>query len=253
MKQALDEFINFWKDKEYVVGILLSGSYAVGLENKNSDVDIRLVLDSNQKNSFKGLQEINGYSFSYLGNTKKSISNTFNFDFFNNSKVEARIFSIGQILHDKTGEMEELKKISKYYYDLPFVEKIISEDDRKIMMYTMYSKYNYLMEIDSNSPFFVFNYMIFMRHVLISYFYILNLESVIDSKWEKILTDHTYISKYNFELFPDRKFMKLWIKNISPENVNKKSLSTTYEYIRKKTYPIDEKKFIMYMNVRNIL
>lgn len=251
MKQSLDEFINFWKNEEYIVGILLSGSYAVGLENEKSDIDIRLLLDSNQKKSFKGLQEINGYSFSYLANTKDAISNLFNFDFFRNSKIEARIFCIGQILYDKTGELEELKKISKFYYDLPFVEKIISEDDRKTMMHTIYSKYTYLMEIDSGSTFFLFNYMIFMRHVLSSYFYILNLETVTDSKWEKLLTDKSYISTYNFEV-PDQTFIKLWINSISAENVNKKSLNNIYNYVRKKIFPIDEKKFIIYMNVRNI-
>jgi predicted nucleotidyltransferase len=252
MEHALNEFITFWKNKEYIVGILLSGSYAVGLENEKSDIDIRLILDSRQEKSFKGLQEINGYSFSYLANTKESISDLFNIDFFSNSKIEARIFSVGKILYDKTGALGELKKISKYYFELPFIEKIISEDDRKIIMHTIYSKYTSLMERDSESPFFLFNYMIFMRQVLNSYFHILNMETVTESKWEKILTDRQYSLAYNFELFPDQKFIKLWIKSVSIENICKESSTAVYEYIRKKIYLIDKKSFIIYMNVRKI-
>lgn len=252
MIQALEEFINFWKQKEYVIGILLSGSYAVGLENNKSDIDIRLLLDSNQTKSFKGLQEIKGYSFSYLANTKESISELFNIDFFNNSKIEARIFSVGRILYDKTGALGELKEISKHYFELPFTEKIISEEDRKIIVHTMYSKYTYLMEIDVQSPFFLLNYMIFMRHIFSSYMYILNMETVTESKWEKVLMDQNYVSAYNFALFPDQKFVKMWVKSISGKNVSKKSLTAVYKYIRKKIYPIDKKSFIIYMNVRKI-
>ena len=87
MKEALEKFVDHWKKREEIEGILLSGSYAVGLENKNSDVDIRLVLNPNQTRGIKGLQDIDGFSFSYLGSTKNITTKSFNLNFFINSKL----------------------------------------------------------------------------------------------------------------------------------------------------------------------
>lgn len=245
MEQALKKFINIWRKNKNVTGILLTGSYSIGLQSKNSDIDIRIILNSEVKESFKGLQEIDGYLFSYLGRTKKAISNKFNSDYFNNSKLEARMFNVGKIIYSTNEDLSELKNIAKHYYNQPFLEKAISKDDKKSMMYNLYNLYNYLIETDSKSPFFLFNYMIFMKQALSYYFHISNIEMVMDSKLERLLTDKKYISKYNFKI-SEKYFITLWLRNISPSNINKESLNEIYSYMENKLSRIDKKKLIIF-------
>lgn len=49
MENSLKEFVDYWKSKDYVLGILLTGSHALGLQNENSDIDIRIIFNNTQQ------------------------------------------------------------------------------------------------------------------------------------------------------------------------------------------------------------
>ena len=245
MKKVLIDFLEYWRDKEEVIGIVLCGSYSINMENTKSDIDIRIILDNNIEFSFKGLEERQGYSFSYVARTKAVIKNKFNSDFFSNSKIEARSFYLGRILYDKIGDVKELKEISKYYFEQPFIKKNDIES-MKSMMYSLHSRFSYLKSINVNSPFFLYNYIHFMRLALIYYSKTLNLEMVIDTKLERLLTDEEYVKKNNFSLFPDKEFIELWIRNLSKERIEINSLKEIYEYLKLKIFNIDSKKHSFY-------
>lgn len=245
MKEALQEFVEIWKEKEEVIGILLCGSYAVGLGKKHSDVDIRLLLNEDQDIQFKGLIEINGLSFSYLGRTKESVIKKFNTDYFNNSKIEARNFQKGKTLYDQNEEIKEIKKIAAHYFKTPFLNKQISEEERKDMMYSLLSRYEYLKVAgDTASPYFQYNYMLFMRLALMYYTKILKIELDFDTKLERMLNDKEYIKAYEFEMFPDRVFINLWQESLKTRS--KIALDDIFEYLKKMIYNIDQKNFMMH-------
>lgn len=245
MDNALRKFVEDWSMKESVLGILLCGSYAVGLGNDKSDIDIRIITDTNQKKSFKGLSTIDGYSFSFLGRNKMNIIKKFNVDYFNNSKIESRNFCLGNILFDKDDTVAELKSIALLYIEIPFLRKM-SIDDLKDKMYTLHSLYSYLIELDSNSPFFNYNYILFMRMGLIYYSKILGVELDYDTKLDRMLNDDDYIREYGFNTFPDKVFINIWQKALLPNSINTNSVKTVYDYLRSKIYSIDENEFIMY-------
>ncbi|WP_114904388.1 nucleotidyltransferase domain-containing protein [Kordia sp. SMS9] len=244
MKEALQTFINIWKEKEEVNGILLCGSYAVGLGKKHSDVDIRLLLNDDQELQFKGLQEINGTSFSYLGRTKEKIIKKFNTDYFNNSKIEARNFHKGQILYDQNDTIKKIKAIAAHYFKTPFLKSETSLEARKDMIHSLFSRYEYLKEADENAPFFHYNLMLFMNLAIMYYSKILKIELDFDTKLDRMLNDKAYIENYEFEEFPDKAFINLWQKTI--ETRRKSDLETIFQYLKKVLYDIDQKNFIMY-------
>lgn len=244
MKNALAKFINDWKDKNEIIGILLTGSYAVNAANQNSDVDIKLILSPEQELSIKGLIEIDGFYFSYIGRTVNTIKRKFNSDFFSTSKLEAKSIHVGEILYQKNNELTTLKEIAKYYYDQPHLKKNIPVDDLKSMIYSLYSRYTYLKNSNINSPFFILNYIIFMKLALDYYTNVLNVELFpFDTKIEKILTNDEYLKKYNLTTFPDKKFINLWISSLSKKNINKKSLDIIYNYMNDKIYNLNPKNF----------
>ncbi|WP_298512026.1 hypothetical protein [uncultured Kordia sp.] len=244
MEKALTQFVNLWKDRDEIVGILLTGSFAVNAANQHSDVDIKLIVSPTQKKSIKGLCEIDGFSFSYIGRTEEAIKRKFNSDFFSTSKLEAKSIHIGRILYQKNNELTSLKEIASYYYSQPFLKKNIADEELKSMMYSLYSRYTYLNKTDIDSPFFVLNYVMFMKLSLDYYAAILNVELFpFDTKIENILTNKEYLEKYNLAPFPDATFIKLWIHSLHKENINKENLDIVYGYMKDKIYPLNPKNF----------
>ncbi|MEY8758523.1 nucleotidyltransferase domain-containing protein [Chryseobacterium tongliaoense] len=243
MEKALEIFINKWKSKKYVEGILLSGSYAVGLENEDSDIDIRLIFNSKYKKNIKGLTVINGYTFSYLGRSSEITKKRFSIDFFNYNKFEARIFGIGKILYDKNKSVEELVDNARVYFTTPFLQKKTDRDVINTSMYALYNSKVSLESLSEKSPFFHYHYYNFFRQAIKWYSLFLGYEFFIDSKIEKILTDENYRNIYLWEKFPDQEFADIWLNGIRPDNVNKKSVILIYYYLEEQIVKIDKKQF----------
>ena len=243
MENALKKFVDFWLLKKNVIGILLSGSYAVGLENKNSDIDIRIIFNNKCKKSIKGLNIIDGYKFSYLGRASDITEKRFCIDFFNNNKFEARIFSIGKILYDKDNSVKRLAEIAKAYVTTPFIKRKITREDINMNMYILYSRKINLESLPEGSPFFNYYYFSFLKQAISWYSNFLGYEFFIDSKTEKILTDDAYRKIYLWDKFPDQIFIQMWIESLNPNKLNKHSIISLYSYLEKKIIKIDEKKF----------
>lgn len=243
MEDALEIFVNQWKTKKHVIGILLTGSYAVGLENSNSDVDMRLIFNSKQKKSIKGLTNINGYIFSYLGRSAEKTFKIFSTDFLLNNKFEARIFSIGKILYDEKNILEKLIETGKAYLEIPFPKKKLSKEIVNTNMYSIYSNKNFLESLPETSSFFSYHYYNFLRQTMKFYSLYLGYEFFIDTKIQKILIDEKYQRIYSWEKFPDQDFIDLWIDCLN--KINYQSVILIYYYLEKKIVKIEEKKLTL--------
>ncbi|MCT4077864.1 nucleotidyltransferase domain-containing protein [Elizabethkingia anophelis] len=248
MEEALNEFIEHWKSKKHVIGILLTGSYAVGLQNENSDIDIRIIFNNTKKKTIKGLSIINGFKFSYLGRNHEITRKIFNTQFLNQEKRESYIFNIGKILYDKSGEVQRLIDLAYTYVNTPTLLKPKTQDIIRTSLYALYSHKNHLISLSENTPFFYYHYYIFLKQALTSYSNLLNCEPFLDMKTEKLLCDAEYRRAYHWPNFPDQTFSKMWISIISLEKVNKASVLKLYEYIENKIGKVDEKKFIISWN-----
>ena len=240
MEKALEKFITHWKEQPNVRGIMLTGSYAVGIPKKDSDVDIRLILDDSVSKSFKGLQTIDGYCFSYIGRSKAVTLEKFNRQFFSNVKMEARIYNVGKIILDPFGDIAEIIAVAKTYVATPLIKKEISEHDLQLYMYSVYKKYQYLLTTSPKDPFYDYNYILYLKNVLTFYAEKLNAEMVYgnDSKLIRFLTDETYLETYNFPPFPDADFKELWLAALHTKNLT--NLQQLHDFLRKHLYNFNE-------------
>lgn len=234
---------NYWKSKKYIIGIILTGSYAIKLENKNSDVDVRLLFANNYKKSVKGAQIVNGYKFSYLGRSYSATLKIISSEFLLNNKFEAGMYSIGKILYNKGKHLEEIIKISKEYIDTPFIKRKLTKNEIITRMYSISNYKNFLETSKYDSPYFIYVYYIFMKMVLVNYSTFLGYEIFIDTKTEKLFEDKYYRSKNNWKDFPDNEFANLWIECIKPENVSVLSSRLIYKHLQKKMINFDENNF----------
>lgn len=250
MEEALKKFINIWKEKKNVIAIMLTGSYALGLQKGYSDIDIRILFNSKEETSIKGLTCIDGYVFSYLASNMKNYTIRINNQFYNNSKFEATVFAIGKIVYSKdVKEMIKLKKIANQYLKRDYLKKENIEHDKKILMYNLYTIFNYLKTIEEKDPFYDYNYIIFLKTAINLYSYYLNIEIYSDAKVSKIITeDKIYIKKNLYNEFPDKIFLKLWLKSLKKKN--QKNITKCFIYLSNKIYKINSNNFEIILELK---
>lgn len=225
---------------EDVNGILLTGSYATKTQTEKSDIDIRIIFSDSKNNTIKGVKYIEGYKVSYFGENTSMVKKRMSIDFSRNSRFEARLFTLGKVLFDKYGQVEELIQYSKIFMDNNFPKKL-TQDDVILRIYSLEVRYHSLLNISEKNPFYVYNYISFIKAILITYSLILNYETIIDIKPDKILFDNAYIKTNLWKKFPDSEFIDLWIKCL--EDINPENAKLIYEYIQTKTLIIEKKDF----------
>ena len=231
LEKVLEKFVVHWKQQLNLRGILLTGSYAVGLQNENSDVDIRLILKYSVEKSFKGLETIDEYCFSYMGRSKAETMQKFNHQFFSNVKMEARIYAVGKIVHDPFGDIAEILKVAHVYSDTPLIKKEVSNEDLKLYMYSLSQKYQFIEKTTPEDAFYDYNYILYLKSTLAYYAEKLNIEMNYgnDTKLFRFLIDEKYLSAYKYPEFQDKTFRNLWISALIKKDKN--SLNILHNFL----------------------
>ena len=121
---AVEEFISQYKDEDYFLGAILTGSYATGNNDENSDIDIYIVTTNETKWRERGNKNINGFLIEYFINPKNKILSYFEQELKDYHLSTTMIFVNGKILYDKDGSVKELINIA-YNNFIDFVCKRI--------------------------------------------------------------------------------------------------------------------------------
>lgn len=240
MEKALDKFLKNWYNNKDVVGILLTGSHAIEMSHKSSDIDIRIFLSGDSKTT-KGLIEIDGFKFSYLVRSHNIIESRFRKEFSMNNRFEATTISMGRIIFEKDGIVSELQKLANYYQKSDFIIRKIDDETLKSNIYLLYNYKSYLETLDEDSTYFIYTYMSFMKISLTFYSHFLNFEIVSDLKLEKLFTNDLFRDKCNWSKFPDQEFALLWQNCISIGKTNKYHLSKMFDFLQKKIIKFNTK------------
>ena len=74
---AVEKFLTKYKDEDYFLGAILTGSYATGNYDENSDIDIYIVTKNNVTWRERGNKNIDGFLIEYFINPKKKILSYF--------------------------------------------------------------------------------------------------------------------------------------------------------------------------------
>ena len=221
-------------------GILLTGSYATNTQTETSDIDIRFILDDEKTYTIKGIKYVDNYKISYFGENSEMVKRRMSIDFSRNSRFEARLYTLGKNLYDREGHIEEIIQYAKIFMENEFKRKI-TNDDIILNMYSLHVSHQFLSNLSTNHPFYVYNYISLMKAMLLTYSYILNYEMAIDIKLDKILCDRSYCLINHWKEFPDQIFIELWIKSIS--EIKQKNIEIVYKHLKSKILNIEGKDF----------
>ncbi|MDR6372611.1 putative nucleotidyltransferase [Chryseobacterium bernardetii] len=237
MDIVLTEFIEHWKSKDYVIGIVLTGSHALGLQNENSDIDIRIIFDTTQKTTLKGIKN----KISYFAESIDSVKKRMQQDYARNMKFEARLFSIGKILYKKNDTVDELIIIAHKFMNTPFRNTQHHRDAIILKMYSLSVNYNYLIQNES-SKLYTYNYMSFLKNALHTYSWFMSYELFIDIKTDLILNNPNYRRTNLWQDYPDKTFIQIWIDCIEGE-YNNENIRKIYNYLQSQMIQIEGRDF----------
>ena len=228
---AIEKFLNEYKNKDYFLGAILTGSYATGNNDKNSDIDIYIITKNDTEWRERGNRNVDGFLIEYFINPKKKILSYMEKELQDYHMSTTMIFVNAKILYDNDGSVKELIDIAKNNANLTNLGNI-NEFKYKMNCYSVWdsfdeleSKYNKHEDID-------FSYYIFLQRVLESYFYNKRIPSIPLNKIEIIFKNDNYRKKYNVKKLPDQKFILKVIKCFDEKNYDKKFIyaKELYDY-----------------------
>lgn len=218
---AIEKFLNEYKNEDYFLGAILTGSYATGNNDKNSDIDIYIVTKNDTEWRERGNKNIDGFLIEYFINPKKKILSYMEKELQDYHMSTTMIFVNAKILYDNDGSVQELINIAKNNANLSNLGNL---DNFKYKMncYSVWdgfdeleSKYNKHQDID-------FSYYIFLQRVIDAYFYNKQIPPIPLNKIEIILKDIEYREKYNVRKMPNKEFIIRIIKCLDEKDYDKK-------------------------------
>jgi len=207
---AIEEFLKPWRTKKEVVGALLCGSYAVGTETSGSDIDIHLILSAKTKWRERGNKVVKGFLIEYFANPVPQLELNRREDMAKGRKIDARMFTTGRILFDKTGAVRKLVEGAKK--DLRKPLKRQSAASTGAMKYALWDAFDGVEDLFSTqNPDFRKCAFALVEQAIESYAKYLRVEIPGSAKRYRYLRDPIFVHNYQIKMFPDKKFANLYV------------------------------------------
>lgn len=225
----IEKFLEQYKNEDYFLGAILTGSYATGNNDVNSDIDIFIVTKDSTTWRERGNKLIDGYMIEYFINPVRQVLKEFDDGFKDNAIATTLIFAGSKILYDKDGTIEKL--VNRAKEDLNKDIEPIPDFKWKMNCYTIWhsfyelnSKYIKREDID-------FTYNIFLNDVIEAYFLNNEIPLLPVNKIERILNDEEYRRKYNVKKLPDNEFIDNLLKCFNEKDYDKKFINAKELYV----------------------
>jgi len=217
---ALEKFVNTWKNKKDVSGIIVAGSYITGNPTKHSDLDVPIVLKRGCKWRQRGNEIIDGILIEYFANPVEKIQEYMENDNKKRRKIDAHMFSTGKIVLDKEGEVKRLKTLAKKYLNKKF-EKT-PKFKNELNKYGLFDDADNLEEVyDRGNPDFEFVYYNYLNKLFDRYSEFLEYDKFSENKIFRFLTDNKDREKYLIKEYPDKVFAQMFLEAIKERDKSK--------------------------------
>ncbi|MFW5865843.1 MAG: nucleotidyltransferase domain-containing protein [Nanoarchaeota archaeon] len=208
-KESIELFLRTWKGKSHILGAILTGSYAIGLETKDSDINIHIITDNKTSWKERGYVTVNEYHISYFATPFKQILRHLDQDRYLGRKVDATAFSRGVILFDKTGVVKELKDHAKKEMEEPLPE--LEKSHVELYKASLHDGFIKLKSAyHDRTVGFSYAYHLYLDSIISIYARFLGCDLPHHEKLGAYLTDRAFQQRYGVKSLPDARFKTLF-------------------------------------------
>lgn len=208
-EESIKIFLKPWIKQNHVLGAILTGSYATGLQTKNSDINIHIILDNNTLWRNRGYKTIDGHHISYFATPFRQILAHLNQDKEFGKNIDATALSRGSILFDKTGVVEKLKNHAKKELATAFPDL----DNTYIELFKAGIHDGFIKlqsAYEDKTIGFSFAYHLYLNTILSYYARYLKADLPHQEKIGAFLTDKSFQNRYGISSIPDTRFKSLF-------------------------------------------
>lgn len=228
-QMAVYNFINKmnYLQNEHVLGIIVYGSYVTGYNHKDSDIDMHIIMDNSDDKLYRGVLNINGFKIEYFEKPISDIYLSIENDFETNENAYLTIIGYGNVLFDRTGEIQKLRNyiIEKYNSPLPS----LSGDDAKEMAVIIYNRIIKLKSmLENNRPEFIYNYYLVVEKIRKFYSRLCGCPNVPVDKTFKIYSDKKYRESFCKNI-PDIDFINMYFNAVTNTCTNEEKMNIAIE------------------------
>lgn len=208
-EQALNRFIEPWKNDERVLAALVCGSYALGVPREHSDIDVHIILSDLEEWRERGTVIVDGFLIEYFINPVKQIKRYFESD-YDDMRPHAMVqFINNRVLFDKTGITTQLRNEAEEYMSLgtpPMTGQTL-----QLTKYAIWDIHDNVSDaFVRGARDFAFVYYNGLRLLFDQYNRFLQSPGVPFYQIYDYLTDELYQKKYLAEEMPDQAFAYLY-------------------------------------------
>ncbi len=200
---------------------MLVGSYAVGNNNKYSDIDVYIILNNNCKYQERGNKKVGNYIIEYFINPIYKIKEYLAKDGRGHGGPMANMLYNGKLLYGNRKVVERLKREA--------LKAIERKNEIDILKYyrcwDAYEDYK-ACKYHNKMP-----YYLCLKYLVEAYLYNHDYHILPEHKIERFFKDPQYREKYNIHKFPNNKFNKLVINCFDKPNHN--NLNKLYNHVIK--------------------
>ena len=211
---ALNKFLEPWLAQPEVVGALVTGSYVLGTNTPQSDVDVHVFLADGTSWKERGNTVTDGYLIEYFALPVGLYNKLFDMDHADNQRTNARMIAVGEIIVDKTGDVAKLKALSDQYMLKPF--KQLSDEQIEDRKYWLWDSMDGLEDLlSSNAP---NSEMVYYSHIgLVMSVYAVYLRQEIPhlAKAYRLFSSAEFRERYHFNAYPDKTFSEMFMAALS--------------------------------------
>lgn len=204
-RQAAETFLSRYKNENWFLGAVLTGSYATGNFHESSDVDLFIVADNSITWRERGNILVDGVMIEYFINPLRQVLAELDAAFAENSLATTQMFANCKILYDTDGTVAAIVERAKRELTTGEI-KPATGYGRAMNCYTVWHSYYELCAKAAANKDILFSYNLFLCDTLRAYLLNSGLPLMPIHKAESILTDADFGHRYNLPQMPEQAF-----------------------------------------------
>ena len=207
--KVIDTFIKKYLGDEEVLAILVTGSFARGIDDKDSDLDLQVVTSSQSRHRKRGNVIIDGVLVEYCINPYHQIRKYFEIDAKHNNPMMSIALLEGKIIFEKYKSASRLKKYAKASLEMGYA--MLNKDRVSFYKYVLadtLNKMNSLYRKERDDFSFLFH--VNLRLIYETYATFLRLNLLKDPMLKDYFEGNTRFG-HIINDFPDKRFASMFL------------------------------------------